>query len=71
MVTRSLRAWLLSPAATRAPAVSDRLCSVLANLLYWRESADALGAERFARLLSLADELAKKGVEEFGTIPGQ
>jgi hypothetical protein len=42
---------------------------VLANLLYWRESAAALGEERFARLVKLADEFAKNGVAEFGSIP--
>jgi hypothetical protein len=68
--TRSLRAWLSSPAAKRAPRLSDKICSVLANLLYWRESADALGAERFARLLALSEEIRRRGVDEFGSIPG-
>jgi hypothetical protein len=67
---KGLRAWLLSPAATKAPAVSDKICSVLANVLYWHESAAAMGPERWARLLAMADEQVKRGVEEFGGIPG-
>ena len=69
--TQLIRSWLKSPAANRAPAVSDKLCSVLANLLYWRESADALGPQRFARLLELSKEIRERGVEEFGSIPNQ
>ncbi len=50
------RAWLLSPAAARAPVVSQRVCSVLANLLYWHASAAALGPARFHEVLHAASE---------------
>lgn len=70
-VVKGFRTWLQSPAANRAPGASDKMCSVLANLLYWRESSEALGPERWARLLELAGHLKKTGVDEFGSIPTQ
>jgi glycosyltransferase involved in cell wall biosynthesis len=71
VISKALRAFLLSRAATLAPAVADKTCSVLANLLYWRESGHALGPERFRQLVEKADSLVRRGeTVEFGSIPG-
>ncbi len=53
---QALRSFLLSKTATRVPSVSDKVCGVLANLLYWQASAEALGKRRFEEVLSLAGE---------------
>jgi len=69
--SKPLRAFLLSRAATRAPAAADKMCSVLANLLYWRESGLALGPERLSLLIKKAEDLVRRGeTVEFGSIPG-
>jgi GT2 family glycosyltransferase len=71
-VTKALRTWLQSAAAAGAPAATEKICSVLANVLYWRASAEALGEARFASLRALADQIRARGdVVEFGSIPGQ
>jgi GT2 family glycosyltransferase len=67
---KAIRSFLLSRAATLAPGAADKLCSVLANVLYWRESADALGPARLAQLLRRADDIIRQGqAVEFGSIP--
>lgn len=53
----ALHGYLVSPAAPRLPIVSQRSCSLLANLLYWRASATELGPARYAEVLRRADEL--------------
>jgi glycosyltransferase involved in cell wall biosynthesis len=66
---KSIRMFLTSGAATRAPGVADKACSVLANLLYWQESSNALGPERMGRLTRRADEIVARGeVVEFGGV---
>lgn len=59
-VERALNGWLQSSAAQRAPAVSSKVCSVLANLLYWQASAEALGDARFGRVLARAEQLRRE-----------
>jgi hypothetical protein len=54
---RAMKAWLQSKAANAAPFVSSKVCSVLANLLYWRASATALGDARLHDMLARADRL--------------
>jgi glycosyltransferase involved in cell wall biosynthesis len=53
----ALTTWLTSRAANVAPGVSSKVCSVLANLLYWQESASALGAARLEKILARADRM--------------
>lgn len=60
---KTLRRALENERMGRAQRVTGPLCSVLANLLYWRASRDALGAERFSAMLRLADEY-EKGLKE-------
>jgi glycosyltransferase involved in cell wall biosynthesis len=48
--TAALSAFLRSP-ASGARALSLPACSVLANLLYWRASSEALGPERFSKMV--------------------
>jgi len=70
LAIKSIRSFLLSRAGTLAPPVADKLCSVLANVLYWRESAEALGPARFAQLMQRADEIIAQGATvEFGSVP--
>ncbi|HMJ11304.1 MAG TPA: glycosyltransferase family A protein [Polyangiaceae bacterium] len=52
---KALRAYLESSAAVRSGKISNRACSLLANLLYWRASAEALGAPRFAEVMRRVD----------------
>lgn len=59
-IERGLCAYLESPAARRAPRAAERACSVLANLLYWRSSAAALGEARFAEVKRRASQ--RRGV---------
>jgi glycosyltransferase involved in cell wall biosynthesis len=47
-----LRAQIELAQRTRVPLLTDKACSLLANLLYWRASAEALGAERAARVFT-------------------
>lgn len=49
-IERALRSYLEAPVARRAPRVALRVCSLLANLLYWQASASALGPARFAEI---------------------
>ncbi len=44
---RALRATLSSPLATDWTLLTNPACSLLANLLYWRSAAAALGPEEF------------------------
>lgn len=44
---RALRGILTSPLASRQPRLARPVCSLLANLLYWRASSAALGPEGF------------------------
>lgn len=48
--TAVLRGFLKSP-ASKARAVSMPACSLLANLLYWQASSEALGPRRFSEML--------------------
>lgn len=61
LAERSLKGWLGSSVAGRSPAVSSRVCSLLANLLYWQASADAMGAARFEELLRRVQQLDDGG----------
>jgi glycosyltransferase involved in cell wall biosynthesis len=58
----ALKLWLSSKAAHVIPKVSSKVCSVLANLLYWQESASALGGARLQQLLSRADRMRASGL---------
>ncbi len=51
---RTLCQFLESKLAKRSDRVALRVCSLLANLLYWRASAEALGPDRFDEVLRLA-----------------
>ncbi len=71
VTAKAIRGFLQSRAATLAAGLADKSCSVLANVLYWRASAEALGPERLGRLIRRADELIRRGeTVEFGSIPG-
>ncbi len=59
-----LRSWLLSPLATRAPKMSERACSVLANLLYWEAAGTALGEDARARMFVRGEEIIRKLARE-------
>jgi GT2 family glycosyltransferase len=65
-VEKAMKAWLTSSAAQRAPALSSKVCSILANLLYWQESASALGDARFRQVVARAEVLRATG----GADPG-
>jgi glycosyltransferase involved in cell wall biosynthesis len=54
---RAMNLWLKSKAANLAPHVSAKMCSVLANLLYWQESATSLGETRLQQILARADRM--------------
>jgi GT2 family glycosyltransferase len=41
--TTALRSWLVLSERVSAPLLADKVCSALANLLYWDASAEALG----------------------------
>jgi glycosyltransferase involved in cell wall biosynthesis len=41
--TTALRSWLVLTERVSAPVLADKVCSALANLLYWDASAEALG----------------------------
>jgi GT2 family glycosyltransferase len=51
-VTFVLQNWLSLAPAAHLPAMSGKVCSTLAQLLYWQASLDALGPERSERVLS-------------------
>ena len=53
--------WLTSKAANAAPAVSSKVCSVLANLLYWQASCRALGDTRLHEVLARAERMRAAG----------
>lgn len=55
----ALRSWLRIGEKLGRPILSDKVCSVLANLLYWRASVDALGPDRAARVLGLSESPAR------------
>lgn len=49
---RAIRTWLEAEAAAGKPLLSSKLCSVLANLLYWQASFEAIGPRLAARVTS-------------------
>ena len=59
LAQRLLRGVLEAEAALKAPVASDQLCGVLANLIYWQASAEALGDNRLRGILSRSDELRR------------
>jgi glycosyltransferase involved in cell wall biosynthesis len=54
-----LRKWLEAGAAIERPIFAHKVCGVLANVLYWQASVQALGPERALRLSRRGDELAR------------
>ena len=55
-----LRSYLEFPAAGRFPKLSGKVCGVLANLLYWQASAEALGSGRLESVLARAGEPTRR-----------
>jgi GT2 family glycosyltransferase len=55
--TLALRSWLTMSAKLDRPMLSSKVCSVLANLLYWQSSVQALGPDR-------ADEVFRRAAGE-------
>jgi len=53
-VKEGLSAFLRTSAASRYRNVSLPVCSILANLLYWQASRQALGDQRYEEILRLA-----------------
>ena len=52
----ALRNWLELGAATQRPIAADAVCGALANLNYWKASAEALGRARAQRVFELGDQ---------------
>lgn len=53
----ALRNWLELGAAIKHPVGASAVCGALANLNYWRASAEALGRERAQRVFERGDQL--------------
>jgi GT2 family glycosyltransferase len=54
-VSQVLERALLASAALKRPIFADRLCSLLANLAYWRASAEAVGESRMLEIFDRGD----------------
>ena len=53
--TMALRSWLNVSAKLDRPMFASKVCSVLANLLYWQSSVQALGPDRADMVFQRAD----------------
>jgi hypothetical protein len=58
----AMKFWLSSKAAHLTPKVSGMVCSVLANMLYWQESADVLGDARLQQLFARAGRMRARAL---------
>jgi glycosyltransferase involved in cell wall biosynthesis len=56
----ALRRWLELGERLERRVPSDRVCSLLANLIYWRASVDALGHARAERMFQHAEAAARR-----------
>jgi hypothetical protein len=45
--------------ATQTPIAAQKMCGALANLLYWRGCAEAIGSDRARRIMRRGDELRR------------
>jgi len=59
--TFALRSWLNASAKLNRPIFSNSACSVLANLLYWQASVQALGPDRAGRVFQRAEQRKDPG----------
>jgi glycosyltransferase involved in cell wall biosynthesis len=58
----AMKFWLSSKAAHATPKVSSKVCSVLANMLYWQESAGVLGEARLQQLFARAARMRARAL---------
>jgi glycosyltransferase involved in cell wall biosynthesis len=54
-----LSAWLRVSERANLDLLADQVCGALANLIYWKASAEALGPERARRVFARGDELRR------------
>jgi hypothetical protein len=43
-----------------SPIATSKVCSTLANLLYWQASAEELGSDRFREVLTRAERMTAR-----------
>jgi hypothetical protein len=56
----ALRRWLELGEKLERPVASGRVCSLLANLIYWHASVEALGEARSERMFQHAEAAARR-----------